>query len=182
MCSKKNCIHNGVQQPVTNFYRHTNQKGGLACECKDCSDKSAKEYRKDNPEKVKKCFQKWKENNFSHMKEYQVNYYKEERKFRSDHWAETKIKEAKKRSDKKNIPFNIDVSDLSPLPKFCSVFGIALDYSSGPDRRVWASVDRIIPKMGYVKGNIRIISNAANYAKLDGDDSIFAAIKLYHSL
>jgi len=101
---------------------------------------------------------------------------------REKNWAKHIVSSIKARALKNNLLFNIDESDLQNKPEYCPFFGVKLDYMGGPDRRLWASVDRIIPKMGYVKGNIRIISNAANYAKLDGDDSIFAAIKLYHSL
>jgi hypothetical protein len=43
-----------------------------------------------------------------------------------------------------------------------------LIYDGSGDRRCWASVDKIIPSVGYVSGNVRIISMAANMAKLDG--------------
>ena len=169
VCTKSDCIHQGVEQPVTNFYRHSNQKGGLACECKDCTDKASREYRKDNPEKVKECIKKWMIENKEYLKQYHHdNHIATDRKYRIDHWADMKVDEAQKRAEKKKIPFNLEASDLHPLPKFCSVFGMELDYQCGKDRRVWASVDRIVPKFGYVKGNVRVISLAANMAKFDG--------------
>jgi hypothetical protein len=182
ICSRKDCIHNGIEQPVTNFYRHTNQTSGLSCECKDCSDASAKKYRNANPEKVKECIKKWAENNQDRIKLFQLNYYKEEKKFRTEHWEEVKIKDAKRRAEKKNIPFDLEVGDLSPLPKFCSVFGVPLDYSAGTNRRLWASVDRIKPELGYVKGNVRVISLAANMAKFDGDGDIISIDDYLRSL
>ena len=47
-----------------------------------------------------------------------------------------------------------------------------LDYAGGGDRRLWASVDRIKPELGYVKGNVRVISLAANMAKMDSEVDI----------
>ena len=95
------------------------------------------------------------ERNKKHMQEmsHQVDYYKEERQYRINHWAEIKIKDIGARAKKRGNRF-LEMSDLDPLPKFCSVFGILLDYKSGPDRRLWASVDRIKPELGYVKGNV----------------------------
>lgn len=172
VCSRKNCPHGGIQQPLTNFYKHSVGGDGLNTECKDCSDAAAKKYRNANSEKVKESINKWQELNKDKMQEYQAMYWKKERQYRIDHWSETKIREIGERSKKRGIPFNLEVSDLLPLPQFCSVFGILLDYKSGTNRRSWASVDRIKPKLGYVKGNIRIISLAANMAKFDGDGDV----------
>jgi hypothetical protein len=44
----------------------------------------------------------------------------------------------------KGIPFNLEREDLLPLPAFCPVFGIKMDYTGGTDRRIRASLDRII--------------------------------------
>lgn len=174
-CSKNDCVHNGAPQPVTNFYRHTNQKGGLACECKDCTDAAAKIYRNANPEQVKEYAKKWKAENKEYMKQYHHNHHiATDRKYRIDHWAEVKIKEVQKRAEKKKVPFNLELSDLLPLPTFCSVFGVELDYRCGNDRRVWASVDRIKPRLGYTKGNVRIVSLAANMAKMDSELDLIA--------
>lgn len=182
VCSRKDCIHNGIEQPVENFYRHTNQKGGLVCECKDCSDTVARKYRDANPEKVRECTKKWVERNQDRLKESYIEYYKKENKFRTENWEEVKIKDAKKRSKKKNIPFNLEMGDLCPLPKFCSVFGVLLDYSAGTNKRLWASVDRIKPELSYVKGNVRVISLAANMAKFDGDGDLISIDDYLRSL
>lgn len=48
------------------------------------------------------------------------------------------------------------------LPQFCPVLGIPLDYYRARFGRDSASLDKINPSLGYVKGNVRIISYAAN--------------------
>lgn len=75
---------------------------------------------------------------------------------------------AKKRSKLKNIEFNIDIFDIPEIPKTCPVLGIKIianttnsPLDSSP------SIDRIDPNKGYIKGNIRIISNRANRIKSD---------------
>lgn len=83
-----------------------------------------------------------------------------------DKWCHKKVIILRNKSRYNNIPFNIDKSDLEPV-RVCPILGINLNYSnklSGyyPDS---ASVDKIIPELGYVKGNVRIISARANLLK-----------------
>ena len=76
----------------------------------------------------------------------------------------------KSRAKRRGIPFNLELSDIV-LPDVCPILGIklinratiGLKNSKGNS----ASVDRIIPTLGYVKGNIQIISARANQMKTD---------------
>jgi hypothetical protein len=69
---------------------------------------------------------------------------------------------ARGRSKKKGLDFNIEVSDIV-IPAQCPVFGTPFS------RNTWyaASLDRIDPKQGYVKGNVQIMSRRANMLKND---------------
>lgn len=74
----------------------------------------------------------------------------------------------KSRAKRNNLPFNLEVCDIE-IPKFCPVLGLELVLSnqgSGyhPDS---PSVDKINPKLGYIKGNVRVISARANLLKND---------------
>lgn len=74
----------------------------------------------------------------------------------------------KKRCRDNGIPFNITVEDIK-APEFCPVLGIKLERNhngreSGP-QYCSPSVDRIIPELGYVKGNVIVISHMANAIK-----------------
>lgn len=70
----------------------------------------------------------------------------------------------KARCKKNGIPFGLDLSDLV-VPTHCPVFGLPLVRNG----RVMAddnpSVDRIDPALGYVKGNVWVISWRANRLK-----------------
>jgi hypothetical protein len=68
---------------------------------------------------------------------------------------------AKSRATKLNIPFDLDLEDIS-IPKICPILDVPLTTSG---RKTTPSIDRIDPTMGYVKGNIHIISNGANMLK-----------------
>ena len=70
----------------------------------------------------------------------------------------------KSRATAKNIPFNLDISDIV-IPVICPVLNIPIIPFSKSDNS--PSVDRLIPALGYVKGNINIISNRANRIKSD---------------
>lgn len=75
---------------------------------------------------------------------------------------------AKQRAKKKNIPFSIDVEDII-IPTICPVLGIPLVFRVGqkyfqPDS---PSLDRIVTSLGYVKGNVAVISWRANRLKTD---------------
>jgi hypothetical protein len=128
--------------------------------------------KKNTAQVVKERWEKWKKDNpeFSKRKKPQ----RPDINAEYSGWTRRAVYRCKHRSADKDIPFNIEESDLNDietgrLPVFCAILPyIRLDYSAGQDKRIWASVDRIEPKLGYVKGNVRVISMAANMAKSDG--------------
>ena len=70
------------------------------------------------------------------------------------------------------------LADLMPLPEYCPVLPwIRLDYGNNHgDRNMWASIDRIDPRIGYVAGNVRIISFRANVLKSNGTPEEIMAV------
>ena len=74
----------------------------------------------------------------------------------------------KKRAKRHNTKFNLKVEDIPKIPENCSVLGIKIiaNKIAGPIDSS-PSLDRIDPKLGYIKGNVRIISNRANRIKSD---------------
>lgn len=79
---------------------------------------------------------------------------------------------AKKRAKAKGLPFNLDRADII-IPEYCPYLKIKLEgcVPRGSLRRQVASLDRIIPELGYVKGNIQVISHLANTMKNDATES-----------
>lgn len=77
--------------------------------------------------------------------------------------------QAKSRAKQKGIKFDIALEDIPDKPDLCPILGIPLKVHEGFSG--WhddsPSLDRIVNEKGYVKGNIRIISNRANRLKLD---------------
>jgi hypothetical protein len=69
---------------------------------------------------------------------------------------------ARIRARKADIPFDIEPEDIH-IPEVCPVLGFQLVV--GGDSRTCPSLDRIKPELGYVKGNIQVISYKANVMK-----------------
>jgi hypothetical protein len=73
----------------------------------------------------------------------------------------------KGRCKRDNIKFDLTESDFKDLPTHCPVFNIPLERNLG--KRKWSryalSVDKIQPALGYVSGNIQILSRLANNMK-----------------
>jgi hypothetical protein len=82
------------------------------------------------------------------------------------------LSRCKYRAKQQNIPFNITKEDIA-IPATCPVLGIEirqLSIEDAPQKGYHpnaASLDRIIPELGYVKGNVRVISARANLLKND---------------
>jgi hypothetical protein len=73
---------------------------------------------------------------------------------------------AKHRAKKHNLPFNLDLSDIK-IPDICPVLGFPIKRDNRVFRFNSPTVDRIIPNLGYVKGNVAVISFRANRIKID---------------
>lgn len=72
--------------------------------------------------------------------------------------------QCKARAKREGIPFDLERSDLK-LPDVCPVLGIPLIVSEGRPSDNSPTIDKFIPELGYVKGNIAIISYLANRIK-----------------
>jgi hypothetical protein len=76
------------------------------------------------------------------------------------------LKRARTRAIKKGIPFNISIEDIVfPLDGKCPILRKKLK----PNSRYAHSLDKINPSLGYVKGNVAVISTLANNMKADSN-------------
>jgi hypothetical protein len=73
---------------------------------------------------------------------------------------------ARHRAKKNNLPFNIELSDIV-IPKTCPLLDIELKSNTDKTSPNNPSLDKIIPELGYVKGNIWVVSLRANKLKND---------------
>lgn len=108
-----------------------------------------KKWREENPELARK-----------HGRKAQAAYAKR-------HPKRVMLKAAKLRARKKGLPFDITEHDFE-IPAKCPALGIPLVRADGPGFSPNSpSIDRIRPELGYVPGNVAVISNQANRIKCD---------------
>ena len=69
----------------------------------------------------------------------------------------------------KETPFTLKADDLV-VPEICPVLGIPIFFGGPPFSPNTPSLDRLVPKLGYTKENVRIISWRANRLKADCTD------------
>lgn len=87
----------------------------------------------------------------------------------------------KSSAKRKGLAFNLTIEDII-IPTVCPVLGIEL-FKDGSKGAHTPSVDRIKPELGYVKGNILIISLLANRIKTNATvEQINAVGKFYADL
>lgn len=72
--------------------------------------------------------------------------------------------DAKQRATRQGVPFNIQTEDIV-FPSHCPVLGIPLIVSDKVITDNSPTLDKFIPELGYVKGNVSVISFKANTMK-----------------
>lgn len=84
---------------------------------------------------------------------------------------------AKSRANASNLPFNLDLSDVV-VPERCPVFFTRM---KAGDIDLAPSLDRIRPELGYVKGNVIVISLKANRMKNNGTAAELRALADFYT-
>ena len=103
----------------------------------------------------KKCENNYRLENLSKINEYS-------KKYRKNNIQKCLFYSAKSRSKENNLDFNIEIDDIM-VPLVCPVLGIEI--STLKEKNNSPSLDKIIPSLGYIKGNVRVISWRANWIK-----------------
>jgi hypothetical protein len=97
--------------------------------------------------------------------------------------AKILVNNARVRSRKKNLDFDISVDDIHEkiVAGVCEFTGISFDYSYGKDTFLNAyspSIDKINSKKGYTKNNIRLVLTAVNRSLgEDGEKEMLPILK-----
>lgn len=89
---------------------------------------------------------------------------------------------AKQRARRHGLEFSIKISDLT-LPAVCPVLGIPLCVGNGRVGFNSPSLDRIDNRLGYVRGNVIIVSYRANTIKNDATlEELSKVVEFYAKL
>jgi len=170
----KKCTQCHKLKDLSEFYRNSSSKDGRRTNCKVCQNKSRDKWAKKNSKRLSNL-----------RREYcQRDDVKARRSEQQKEWRKTNLDwelwyKAKQRSSTKGVPFDIDREDIE-IPEVCPALGIPIEIGSGGISDSSPTVDRIIPELGYVKGNIIVISAKAN--RIKSDATVDELGKVYHWL
>lgn len=78
------------------------------------------------------------------------------------------LRAARERAKTLGVPFAISLEDIH-VPHICPALGIPLVQGLGKPHAGSPTLDRVIPTLGYVRGNVAVISYKANAMKQDAD-------------
>ena len=157
----KLCNSCSISKPLAFFYKHSTTKDGLRTSCKACIDSQNKLWRDNNPDRMKLI---WTKHNSNPRR--RINYHRDKEQNKLKYLLNSACQRAKNL----NLPFDITLADL-PKPQHCPVLGMELNYASTGLVDESPSIDRIIPSLGYVRNNIRIMSNLANRMKSSASEA-----------
>lgn len=77
------------------------------------------------------------------------------------------LRRARARAAEAGVPFTLTAADIT-VPEFCPVFPwLRLERCRGRMGDASPSLDRVIPALGYVAGNVQVLSQRANWLKRD---------------
>jgi hypothetical protein len=85
---------------------------------------------------------------------------------------------AKQRAKKKGLDFDLTIEDLLPAYDTCPILGIKLIAGKGSVLPSSPTLDKFIPSLGYVRGNVRVISAMANRMK---SNATIAELRMFAS-
>lgn len=147
--------------------------------CKLCCKEYLKRYRMFHRNHIKNLNQKWRNNNHNYTKQYLFDRY-----CSADGRMVQLNRYARRRAKRKNLKYDLTIDFLQQLWKLqnglCAVTKLPLILSKEKGQQkplpFGPSIDRINPKIGYVKGNVRLVCYISNCCLHDFGIEIFHCI------
>lgn len=170
-------------------------KGRICTQCKQYKPISEFSWRRDKPFKrltsrCHECRRKNYKENPERQRERAHEYYHNNKKMvleklfeiRRENPTHALFIAAKARAKKYGIKFDLLEKDIT-IPHSCPILGIPMIMGNGNCIPNSPSLDRINPKLGYIKDNIMVISHKANTIKSDATlEEIEMVAKFYRKL
>lgn len=88
------------------------------------------------------------------------------------------LQKARQRAKRLGLEFDLIADDIE-VPTICPVLGIPLVLANGKPQRGSVSLDRLDNSIGYVRGNVCVISYRANVLKKDATPEELALLLEY---
>lgn len=100
------------------------------------------------------------------------------RRYRKANPKQCMLNAARKRARAKGVPCSITLEDFD-IPEHCPVLGLKLQQHSRGFQDSSATLDRRVPELGYVPGNVQVICYRANRIKNDATVEEVRAVLTY---
>lgn len=162
----KTCTLCKQKLSLDEFHRNRSNKDGRQSRCKQCTRES---YYLPN---LDKRLQQSRRRRATGGRAREAEWQRERRKANP---VLRMIQEARVRASAKGLAFDLVVEDLA-MPEFCPILGLQLSVGVGRRTDYSPSIERIDGSLGYVRGNVIIISWRANRLKSDATLEELAAI------
>lgn len=160
-CTNSQHVGN-ILLPLSNFSKRKNASDGHQSWCKDCCS----QYRK--RQAIASGKEPHKRMTYKEQLERNKITLRARKRKSPRHNLVFLLQNIRQRCKTTNVPFNVSADDFSNLPTHCPDLKVKLIYGNkGKASPYSATVDKIIPSLGYVPGNVRIISYKANVMKQD---------------
>ncbi len=162
---KRKCETCGEWKPIEQFrlYRHSEREGNPSYRaniCNKCNNLSKKIYLDTHPPARAAV--------------------RDSNRITQENWCARHHTIIYKKSEKLCIPCTVTVQDiLNVLPQNMRCPILRTKFIFGKRSRDNASIDRIIPELGYVPGNIQIISHRGNSLKSDATPKELYKVYMY---
>jgi hypothetical protein len=140
-------------------------------------------WRAKNPDKVRANDLRDRKRQHEYRKAHLAQYAEYQRNRRLKYPQEALVNQAKSRAKKFGLPFNLSVETMK-WPTHCPILKMELDYNkTNPGSRVIRhsvpTLDRKVNELGYVLGNVFVISHRANRIKSDATATELRAVLAY---
>jgi len=157
---KKTCAACGGSGP---FGLDRSTSDGLRSYCKPCMSRRQKEYQKTHPKMLQKHARRYRKKHAAKLNDRAKEY---QRRVRENQPETYLWRAAKRRAAERGLAFTIDLADVV-IPAVCPLLGVPLRAGRGVVSARSPTLDRKDAALGYVKGNVWVISHRANTIKQD---------------
>jgi hypothetical protein len=156
MPKAKTCCKCGGPGP---FAKNKSRPDGLQSRCKKCQSETAAASYAKNPKKYLK-------RTHAYQKAHPTQYKAYDATSKARHPERYMWLKARNRAHRRGISFGIEVTDVI-IPVTCPLLEIPLVRGTKKVHPGSPTLDRKVPSLGYVKGNVWVISHRANAVKND---------------
>ena len=153
-----------------------------------------KKYYQENKEKINEQAKQYRLENKEKIIEHKREYYQENKEKISEQAKQYRLENKEKwmcntskvRAKQKNLPFNLSteyLKEIWPEDNKCPALGITMKKGDFCVTDHSPTLDRIIPKLGYIKGNVQVVSALANRIMSDATvNQVMAVAKHYEKI